>query len=76
MEARSRYATQKIKVLAWLKSVGNITSLEALKLFGAFRLAAIIHRLRNEGHIIESVPTSKKGYRYVTYIYKGESAAQ
>ena len=41
-----RIDTQTADVLAHLKERGHITSLEAIKLFGATRLSAIIYRLR------------------------------
>lgn len=54
--------SQEKLVLQHLQEHGSITSLEAIKLFGATRLSAIIYNLRhNEGHKIvteiETVPT-------------------
>lgn len=43
--------TQKTQILNHLQKA-PITPLEALKKYGSFRLAAIIHDLRNEGHTI------------------------
>ena len=45
--------SQKDQILAHLKKGKTITPLEALKLFGCFRLAARIHDLRMDGHDIE-----------------------
>lgn len=42
------------KVLEHLKEHGNITSLEAIELFGATRLSAIIFNLRKQGYSIET----------------------
>ena len=54
--------SQKQLVLQHLKDYGSITSLDAIRLFGATRLSAIIYRLRHkEGYTIvteiETVPT-------------------
>ncbi len=47
--------TQEKMVLDHLQKHGSITSLEAIKLFGATRLSAIIYNLRhNEGYTIVS----------------------
>ena len=58
----SRRQTQKDKVLAHLKQHGMITPLDALKMYGAFRLGAIIHTLRHE-----------EGYNIKTDIAKGDA---
>lgn len=44
--------TQKQAILEHLKTIGNITSLEAFIEYGATRLSAIIYNLRKEGHLI------------------------
>ena len=51
---------QGIKVLGYLKKGHTITHLEAIKLFGCSRLAAVILRLRDAGHDIhtELIPTA------------------
>ena len=46
--------SQLDKVKTWLEIGGSVNPLTALKEFGAFRLAAIIHILRKEGMIIET----------------------
>lgn len=43
--------TQKELIREHLK-IEPITPLQALKLYGCFRLASVINRLRNEGHDI------------------------
>lgn len=43
------------KVLKHLKEYGSITSLEAIDLYGATRLSAIIYNLRNRGYDIMTV---------------------
>ena len=44
--------TQAGRVLAYLRAGHRITALDALELFGCFRLAARIHELRGEGWAI------------------------
>lgn len=46
--------TQKAAVLDYLQEKGVITSWEAIELFGATRLSAIIYMLRKEGHTIRT----------------------
>lgn len=43
-------------VLNHLQAKGSITSIEAINLFGATRLSAIIFNLRKAGYMIISVP--------------------
>lgn len=43
------------KVLNHLRTYGSITSLEAIDLYGATRLSAIIFNLRNRGMNIETI---------------------
>lgn len=44
--------TQRVKILAHLKSGKTITAMEALNQFGCFRLAARIKELKNMGYCI------------------------
>ena len=60
--------SKKEKVKKHLMDGKSITPLDALQQYGSFRLGAIIHELRKEGHDIKTSIT-KKGYaRY----YMGE----
>ena len=63
--------TQNKQVLKHLKKKGSITPMEALNLFGCFRLAARIFDLHEEGHDIKPVMTesrTKHGKkRFATY---------
>ena len=43
-------------VLQWLQTHAGISSMEAIREFGATRLSAIIFNLRKRGYNIESVP--------------------
>jgi hypothetical protein len=47
--------SQKHAVLEYLENYDAITPLKAQSEFGAYRLASIIHRLRNDGHKIVTV---------------------
>ena len=59
--------TKQEKVLSHLQTYGSITPLEALELYGSFRLGALIFNLRKEGHDIETNIVPKKGYAKYTY---------
>ena len=48
-EWNEEFGTQKANVRAWLLDGRSITPLEALNKFGIFRLAAVVHKLRDEG---------------------------
>ncbi len=43
-----RPKSKKAKVLAWLQEGNSITQLEALRMFGSFRLGDIIFKLRKQ----------------------------
>ena len=63
------------EVLRHLKEKGSITSVEAIQLFGATRLSAIIFRLREKGYGIKTVPmdaVDRYGNRmkYAKYVYR------
>lgn len=64
------------RVLQYLKENKSITSLEAIKEFGATRLSAIIYNLRKEHKITTQYETSKNRYgdsvSYARYILEGE----
>ena len=46
--------TQKKKILHHLKHVGGLTAMQALRLFGCFRLAARISELTKSGYTVNS----------------------
>lgn len=64
------------RVLQYLKENNSITSLEAIKEFGATRLSAIIYNLRKEHNITTQYETSKNRYgdsvSYARYKLEGE----
>ena len=46
-------ASQCKQIARYMEEGHRITQLDALRLFGCFRLASRIHDLRNQGYIIE-----------------------
>ena len=52
--------SQSDAVLWHLKTYGSITSYEAIKEYGATRLADIIFKHKKNGYAIDSIPLSKK----------------
>ena len=63
----SRKQSQKDNVLKHLKQHGMITPLDALKLYGAFRLGAIIHTLRHEDGYNIKTDLAKGDAKYAIY---------
>jgi len=60
--------SQNAKIRAWLEAGNTLTQLQALKLFGCFRLASRIHDLRDRGlNIIKQMVTGDNGKRYAQY---------
>ncbi len=58
--------SQETRILAHLKK-RPITPLQALKMYGCFRLAARISDLRGKGHTIETTIIEKDGKRFARY---------
>ena len=54
MSDKKQRVTKKSKVLNHLQEHGSITSIEAIDLYGATRLSAIIYDLRDEGYNIKT----------------------
>jgi hypothetical protein len=54
-------------ILEYLKSGNSITPIEALNLFGCFRLSARIYDLKKEGHDIKPVNITKNGKHFTRY---------
>ena len=71
--------TQKSEVLNHLKEKGSITSLEAIRNYGATRLSSIIYDLRyKDGYdIVTNMVEGKNRYgrmsRFAKYTLRGES---
>ena len=66
--------TKTGKVLAHLQRNGSITSWDAIQMYRATRLSAIIFNLREEGYNILSENCNCKETKtyWVNYIYKGK----
>lgn len=59
-----------------LHTYRTITSWEAIQKYHITRLAAVISLLRDDGHVIDSVPqyvNGKKGRKYVLYVLRKEN---
>ena len=64
--------SQQTQILSYLKKHNGITAVEALNHCGCFRLAARIHDLRMQGHLIESTRVeTKDGAVIARYFLKG-----
>tara|TARA_R110002020_G_scaffold186295_2_gene384320 strand:+ start:1677 stop:1916 length:240 start_codon:yes stop_codon:yes gene_type:complete len=61
------YSTQKTSILKHLKNHGELTPLDALEQYGCFRLAAVIHTLRQEGHRIKTNKMTRRGKTFASY---------
>ena len=61
-------ASQCAMIKAYLEEGKALTSLEALNMFGCFRLASRIHDLRDRGmNIVKTMVTGENGKRYAQY---------
>lgn len=72
-----RQESQKSKIMKWLDNGNSITPIQALEMFGCFRLAAIIHSIKHqekefmEGReLITTMVTNKFGVKYGSYKLK------
>ena len=59
--------SQNKQILNHLESGKSITPIDALNLFGCFRLGARIHDLKSEGHDIKAEIKSINGKRFAEY---------
>jgi len=59
--------TQKEAILRHLQSGGTITPLEALELYGCYRLGARIWELRDEGYTIQSENVKQGKKTFASY---------
>lgn len=62
-------STQRERILEHLRRGDSITPVEALDLYGCFRLSGRIIELRQEGYLIhtEMVKDARTGKRYARY---------
>ena len=72
-----RNKSQKSKIMKYLIEGNSITPLEALEMFGCFRLAAIIHSIKHqekefmEGkELVTNMVTNKFGVKFGSYKLK------
>ena len=75
----NRKISQKQKVINHLVKHGSITPLEALNLYGVFRLSAIIHTLRHKHRMNIEQEIAKGDKNYAIYrwgVKKGEFPAE
>lgn len=72
----NRKESKSYKVLEHLQTHGTITSWEAIELYGATRLSAIIYNLRKHYRInsVDEIKTDRYGNTSVfsKYVYRGE----
>jgi hypothetical protein len=59
--------TQQNVILAYLQKGNTLTPIDALTMFGCFRLAARIQDLRDSGHDIKTRIVKAEGKRYAEY---------
>jgi len=59
--------TQSDQILHHMRARGSITPLLALKRYGCLRLAARIHDLEREGHLINHAWVRRGGKKFVAY---------
>lgn len=68
--------SQSQKILKHLSSGKSLSPLQALGLFGCYRLASRIHDLKRAGHQIETIIKSDdQGRTYASYVLKHDEAA-
>ena len=65
---KSKKISKQSKVLAHLVSGKSITPIEALELYGCFRLGALIFNLRSDGHKIDTEIAKGSGHAIYTYV--------
>ena len=64
--------SQRDRVKMHLRTERSITPIEALRLFGCFRLGGIIFRLRREGWIIDTHRQGENGHARYTLVQAGD----
>ena len=68
--------SQSQKILKHLSSGRSLSPLQALGLFGCYRLASRIHDLKRTGHPIETIiKNDDQGRTYASYVLKNDEAA-
>lgn len=72
----SQKQSQRDRILAHLQTGAGITPLEALSLFGCFRLATRIFELKKLGYGIETDMIEKGEKRYANYRLVSQPATE
>ena len=62
-----REKTQRQQILEYLQRGNRLTPIEALNKFGCFRLAAVIHRLKQDDHDIKAATVTWDGKQFAQY---------
>ena len=62
-----QYKSQSALILEHLRSRGSITPLDALRLYGCFRLGGRIYDLKRAGHTIVTEMVEDNGKHYARY---------
>lgn len=60
------------KILIHLQAGKSINPIQALNLYGCFRLGARIHDLKKDGNFIDTKMIYKNGSKYAEYSMRGE----
>lgn len=64
---KTRQKTQKENILAYLQAGNSITPIEALNMFGCFRLADIIYKLKADGYIFNTETITEDDKHFSSY---------
>lgn len=64
--------SQKSQILEYLQTGKSITPMDALKLFGCFRLSGRIYDLKKKGYRIEEIDTHINGKTFARYFLATE----
>lgn len=67
--------SQKKRILRYLLNGNSLTPLDALNLFGCFRLGARIWELRNEGYPVKMRLIEQNGKRFAEYYFSDRDVA-
>lgn len=65
-------ASQETQILEYLEAGNGLTPLEALDMFGCFRLGARIFGLKGRGHLIQTQIVERNGKRVAMYFIPGK----
>jgi len=67
MSCLTPHTTQSAAILAHLRDIGPLTPLDALRLYGCFRLGGRIYDLKRAGHTIVTEMVEDNGKHYARY---------